>query len=78
MKTLTQVLCESFEADQGYYRSKVSLYLKMDSTSRKEYRDHWEKCHMKNLADNRLDLVIFSGKTLMAIDFAEAIIAEQQ
>lgn len=78
MNSITKLFNQSFADGQDFYKSVTIRYLEADNKTRSATKAHWQKCHTKNMADNREDMIIFSGKMLVAISIAEAIIEEQK
>lgn len=60
-----------------YCENYKKLYKAADKQLRKETREHWTKCHEKNIESGRNDMIIFSGKILAAITTAEVEEAAQ-
>jgi hypothetical protein len=50
----------------------------MDDNTRKASREHWIKCHKKNVDSGREDMIIFSGSILAMIALADHEIEENK
>ena len=55
-----------------FYESYYARYMAAPPELRKAARDHWTKCHKKNLELKRDDLIIFSAKILAIIAMIDA------
>lgn len=51
-----------YETD--FYNGQKQRYLHGTEEQRIESKNHWIKCHIKNLKDKRDDLIIFSAQIL--------------
>lgn len=58
-----------------YYKTFFARYINSDAETRAASRDHWIKCHIKNIESGREDLIIFSAKILAAITMADAMLS---
>ena len=77
--TATEYFNKAFAADpNNFYITNTIRYLEADEQTRKETKAHWIQCHIKNIADDRSDLYIFSSKILVGFALAEAILEEQK
>lgn len=65
---------ETVKDHVDYYKQYAVRYMIADETTRKASKDHWTKCHARNIASGREDLIIFSAKILAAIALADTMI----
>lgn len=62
-------------AAQRFYDRYFAQYLTADADARKASKEHWLKCHRKNLASGRGEMIIFSAQILAMQAMADKCLA---
>lgn len=47
-----------------FYQTTAIRYFEADAETRKASKEHYQRCHLKNLAERRDDLISFTARIL--------------